>query len=114
MTDREKLMIDTYIPHQRDPDLDAMEYYWMDNANRVQKVYIRDIMCSFDEPDTYGCLYSATDKAVRDYNGEYGKIHKSDLYDNKQDCKDRTHSQIDWWESLRNLQEGDNGRLENG
>lgn len=52
---------------------------------------------------TYGVRYSATGNRFQGFPG-WGKVRKYQLYDNKQDCKDSTHSCYDGWEELRELQ----------
>lgn len=110
MTDREKMMIDAYIPSPRDPALDVCEYYAQDANGRIHKVYIRDI---FPENDCtlYGVRYSGSDRAFTGGYGEYGKMHMYELYDNKDDCRDRTHMFFDGWEYLRRLQNDDGIRV---
>lgn len=106
MTEMQKKQIEAYIPHPRDTTLGRGEYYWMDAVDRVQRVRVRDIMPGgIGEAETYGCVYVYTGRDVLDYMGRYGKTHKGDLYDNKEDCRDRTHAAVDWWEKLRELQE---------
>lgn len=106
MTEMQKKQIEAYIPHPRDTTLEDGEYYWMDAADRVQRVRVRDIMPGgIDESETYGCVYVSTGRHVLDYMGQYGKVHKGDLYDNKEDCRDRTHAAVEWWERLRESQE---------
>ena len=105
MTERQQRMIEGYLPNPRDPELDAFEYYILDDNNRVQKVYISDIMPgeSLYGETTYGVRYSATGNRFQGFPG-WGKVRKYQLYDNKQDCKDSTHSCYDGWEELRELQ----------
>lgn len=43
MTDRERQMIESYLPHPRDPQLGQDEYYVLDAAGRVQHVRLTDI-----------------------------------------------------------------------
>lgn len=106
MTEMQKKQIEAYIPHPRDTTLGPGEYYWMDAADRVQRVRVRHIMLGWiGEPQKYGCVYVYTGKDVLDCTGRYGQVHKGDLYDNKEDCRDRTHAAVDWWERLRELQE---------
>lgn len=106
MAEMQKKQIEAYIPHPRDTTLGEGEYYWADSADRVQRVRVREIMPGcIGESETYGCVYVSTGRRVRDYMGLYGNVHKGDLYDNKEDCRDRTHVAVEWWEQLREVQE---------
>ncbi len=103
MTDYEKKMVEGYIPSPPDPTLEAGEYYILDDYDRVQKVFIRDINPDMRNDRTvYGVRYCSTGNR---YNGGYGYGHTpmSSLYDNKQDCRDQTHMMYDYWEHLREL-----------
>lgn len=105
MTDREKYMIEYYIPSPRDETLDDNEYYIKaEYSGRVHKVYISDICPDILHDRTlYGVRYSATGK--RFYKDEnYGTVQMSELYDNKQDCKEQTHLFYDAWERLRGIE----------
>ena len=103
MTDRERKMIEGYLPSPPDPTLDMCEYYILDNNDRVQRVFIRHINPGeLDSVNVYGVHYSATGN--RFGGDDYGKTHKWDLYDNAEDCRNRTHMCYDGWERLRDLQ----------
>lgn len=53
MTDRERQMIEGYIPNPPDPELDpGFEYYMLDSADRVIKVKIVSL-AAHDERDIY-------------------------------------------------------------
>ena len=110
MTDRERQKIEGYLPNPRDPELEFNEYYVLDNRDRPTKVHVVNI--GFDK---YGqeIWQVFTDKG-RLVHGPYevepdifggGWYHPSALYDNRQDCKDCTHSGYDWWEHLREIQQ---------
>ena len=43
MTDRQRQMIEGYLPHPRDPDLDSFDYYVEDMRGRAVKVHIQNI-----------------------------------------------------------------------
>ncbi len=103
MTDRERLMVSVYIPSPRDPDLPDGEYYITDSNERIQRVYISDINPGkMNESTVYGVRYASSGKR---YGGdEYGNTHMWDLYDNKTDCRNRTHPCYDGWEYMRELE----------
>ena len=109
MTDRQRKMIEGYIPTPPDPELEqGFEYYMLDSADRVIKVRIVSI-ASHDERDIYRVIrengqgvYNASGMAgFGFYEGWY---YKSALYDNKTDCRNQEHLMYDGWEQLRELQ----------
>lgn len=104
MTDRQKQMIDAYLPSPPDPTLDFDEYYVLDKAGRVRKVRMRDILLHGDDT-TYGVVEVSTGRRIdAGWDSEYIGFRMSALYDNKQDCRDQTHMMYDGWEYLRRLQ----------
>lgn len=105
MTERQKQLIEAYIPSPRDESLDPFEYYIQDDYGRIHKVYIKDIAPHIEDDSTrYGLRYSATGNRCNLPWGEYGMARKSDLYDNKEDGRNHTHYMCDFWEELRELQ----------
>ena len=109
MTDRQKQLIAGYLPNPRDPDLEPDEYYVLDMRDRPTKVRLVNIAPHGD--DTVYQVVTPTGRAV---HGPYevepdifggGWYYPGALYDNKQDCKDCTHSGYDWWEYLREIQQ---------
>lgn len=104
MTEREKQMIETYLPHPRDPELEKCEYYVLDQAGRVQRVEMTDILSHFDGEDELVVVQAGTRKKVTGWM-EFGGFPVSDLYDNREDCRDRTHTGIAYWERLRKAEE---------
>lgn len=108
MTEREKLMVETYLPNRRDPNLPEGEYYILDNNERIQQVYISNIYPDMEhDSTTYGVILSKTGKRYRGGSGYDGSVHMYDLYDNKEDCRNWAHGVYDGWEQLRALQEGE-------
>ncbi len=104
MTEREKRLIESYIPNPRDKSLGDDEYYILDDANRVQKVYITDIAMNSYGEDIYGVRYASSGRHFLK-DGAYLTVHMYDLYDNKEDCKNGEHFIYENWEKLRKLQE---------
>ena len=107
-------MIASYLPSPPDPDLEDDEYYMLDSADRVIRVYARDIAPA---PDDEGLVYRA--RRTADGKGVYnasggcsmpGWYYKRALYDNAQDCREQTHYMFDRWEQLRRLQQTGFGR----
>ena len=105
MTEREKMMIEAYIPSPRDPDLPENEYYCRDINERIHRVYISDICPGgLNEGTFYGVRYSGSGKRFDSGDG-FGRTRMSQLYDSKADCRDMTHLGYEGWEKLRMLQE---------
>ena len=107
MTDREKRLIEGYIPNPRDPDLIDGQYYYNHNG-RIIKVFPLDIL-PHDEGIEYGCYQLRGGQLQWIDTAGYGSpcrgCRKANLYDNKQDCRDDTHLLYDNWEDLRRVQE---------
>lgn len=109
MTDRERQMIEAYLPSAPDPELQTgFEFYLLDARDRPTKV--RVVSISFDRE---GDLYQVVTDAGRLVHGDYeadsetfggGWYRMAALYDNREDCRYRTHSMYDGWEWLRDIQ----------
>lgn len=103
--ERTRLMMETYIPRPRDPDLPPGAYYWMQN-NKVIKVWPLDIYPHKDGVE-YGIYQEKGGRLVRldvGYADGTRGVRMCDLYDNKEDCRERTHGFCEDWERLRKLQ----------
>ena len=108
MTDRERQLIEAYIPSPRDPELEFGEYYVLDIRDRPVKVRVVNIaphgegtVYQVETPSgrlVHGCWESDADTWG---GGWYAMAH---LYDNKEDCRSSTHVMYDGWEHLRELQ----------
>lgn len=102
-----------YCPHEPDPTLEDEEYYYLQSTQageRVIRVFALDVLPHRDGTE-YGIYQRRGTRLVRVDTG-YGETdrgaRKSDLYDNAQDCRDRTHMMYEDWQTLR--REGkDNG-----
>ena len=103
MTEREKRLIEAYIPSPKDTTLRDFEYYVKDSSDRVQKVEITD-MLPFGETTLYRVVQADTRKQVKNFR-KYGAFAMCDMYDNKTDCRDNTHIAYDNWERLREIQQ---------
>lgn len=107
MTDRERLMIQEYLPNPPDPTLEFDEFYFLQN-NRVIRVYALD--CFPHKNDVcYGIYKKCGFRLVKvndgwDDTGFHG-VYRHELYDNKEDCRNQTHLWYDRWEELRELQQ---------
>ena len=105
MTDTEKQLIEAYLPHPRDPELEFDEYYAMDTAWKVRKVRVVEFL-PHEDYTTYGVVESSTGKHIdAGYGSRWIGFRKAALYDNKEDCKNMEHSLYDGWEELRRIQQ---------
>ncbi|MCI6698423.1 MAG: hypothetical protein MR488_04575 [Lachnospiraceae bacterium] len=106
MTDRERQVIESYLPHPRDPQLGQDEYYVLDAAGRVQHVRLTDIFPGRPGQETeYGVRRVSDGMRIDPGLGDpFRGFEMFDLYDNRQDCRDRTHGCFSNWEHLRLLQ----------
>ena len=106
MTERERQMIESYIPHPRDESLDFNEYYVLDAGGRCRRVYVSEILChGVDDEHSFVCRECSTGKIIdAGYGTKWHGFRKASMYDNKEDCKDWTHSMFSGWERLRALQ----------
>ena len=107
--DRTRQMIEYYLPNPPDPDLEDGEYYFLQEGferARVIKVYTLDILPVRDGTE-YGIYTKHGGRLIRVDSG-YGTptrgVRMHDLYDNKQDCRDRAHNTCEEWEQLREIQ----------
>ena len=110
MDERTKLMIETYLPNPPDETLEDGEFYFLQETMRgprVIRVYPLDIMPMRDHTE-YGIYQKRGANLVwvdgRGDGDHYRGVSRHDLYDNRQDCKDRTHNTCDDWEDLRRIQ----------
>ena len=102
MTEREKQLIEAYIPSPRDKTLDFDEYYIEDKNGRIVKGWLSEIGATnghtvYRLRNNKGIIYGY-------YSDEQGYARMCHLYDNKEDCKKSTHYLYDNWEQLRDLQ----------
>lgn len=105
MTDREKQLIEAYIPSPRDPELEMFEYYAKDTADRIHKVRITNIYDFQDKSYFAVCEVNSGKRVVCEYGDPYFKGFRMQyLYDNKDDCRNNTHFGYDEWEKLREIQ----------
>lgn len=103
LTDREKQLIEAYIPSPRDTSLTEFEYYVEDMSGTIQRVEITDILPRIDKDTIYLVVQTNTRRRVKGCQ-EYDGFTMSYLYDNKKDCKDGTHNCFPYWERLREIQ----------
>jgi len=104
MTEREKQLINAYLPSPPDETLEFGEYYIFDDRDyKVKRVYVRDIGVGDYGDTVYGLRFSHNNQM---YHGGCGYLtqHMYELYDNKEDCRNSTHLIYDDWERLRKIQ----------
>ena len=107
MDDRTRMMMETYLPHQRDKSLQNGEYYWQAPNGRVYRVLALDVLPTRDGIE-YGLYREVGGRTLRvdaGYDDPFKGVSKAELYDNREDCRDATHTIFDGWEKLRELQE---------
>ena len=110
MTDRERLMIQEYLPNPPDPTLGFEEFYYRQSTmkgEQVIKVQVRAIFPA-EEGLEYE-IFQIYGNDLRWVDVGWGNrnrgCRRSELYDNKEDCRNQTHSWFDNWEALRELQQ---------
>lgn len=103
-------MIEEYLPHPPDPELEDGQYYFKQSTmsgERVIKVFPLDVLPHHDGTE-YGLYQQRGGQLVwvdgcgmddRSRGVRFGY-----LYDNRQDCADQTHWFFDDWEQLRREQ----------
>ena len=111
MDDRIRRMIESYLPHPRDPSLQDGEYFFRretEKGPRIIRVFALDILPLRDGTE-YGIYQSRGGRLVRvDARGDGDPnrgVYMHDLYDNKEDCRDSTHYMYDEWENLRQVEQ---------
>ena len=109
--ERTRQMIAAYIPNPRDPDLGPEEYYYRQSTARgeqVIKVRITNIFPGQPgQPMEYGISQIRSDGprwVDVGWGSPFRGAYLSQLYDNKQDCRDQTHQWVEDWERLREIQ----------
>lgn len=103
MTEHQRKMIAGYLPNPRDESLDAFEYYVLDTADRVQRVWVSDL-AQLRERDVVKVRNNAGRVIRTAGSDEDGWTPLCHLYDNRIDCKNQEHFGYDNWEELRKLQ----------
>ena len=102
-------LIADIIPGEPDPTLEPGEYYYLQETMggpRVLRVFALEILPHRDGTE-YGIYTRRGVQLVRVDSG-WGDpsrgVHMHDLYDNKDDCRARTHYFYDEWERIREIQ----------
>lgn len=107
MTERERRLIDFYIPTPPDPTLGFMDFYMQDSADRVIRVHATSIAA--DDDGEYRRVWRKNGNGVFNASGEVsghpGWYYVWALYDNKEDCRNNSHCLCGNWERLRELQQ---------
>jgi len=95
-----------YLPHGRDPALGEDEYYVLNNADEVRKVRLAALVrrAGYPRPVCETVGLKSGDLFVNKLAPD-GCFRFGQLYDNAEDCRDRTHDEYDYWERLRRMQE---------
>lgn len=109
--DRTRQKIEQYLPNPPDPELGFSEYYYLQSTmkgEQVIKVKVTGIFPGeMHQPDEYE-IYQIRADGLRWVDVGWGNrcrgAFMSQLYDNRQDCRDQTHPWVEDWEELRELQ----------
>ena len=111
MDKQTKKMIDWYIPSPPDPDLDFGEYYYRQSTQKgeqVIKVLVMAILPGQPHGPAEYVIYQIRSDGLRwvdvGWGDRFRGAYMSQLYDNKQDCRDQTHAWCEDWERLRKIQ----------
>ena len=89
------------LPHDRDPELGFDEYYVEDAYGKIQKGWVTSIAPC--DQDTMYRVVNGRGVINSGYGMGYteGWFYKGMMYDNKEDCRNRTHTWHHYWEDLR-------------
>lgn len=109
--ERTRQMIEAYIPSPPDPELEFGEYYYRQSTLKGEQVIKVRVMAIFPgqphNPEEYE-IYQIRSDGLRWVDVGWGKrfrgAYKSQLYDNKEDCRYQTHMWAEDWERLREIQ----------
>lgn len=101
--ERTRKKIEAYIPSPRDTSLRPWCDYYVNQNGRVRLGHVRGIFMADDGED----LLELVDDRGRRIIGpwEFDSFRRTELYDNKEDCRNQTHGVCDYWERLREIQE---------
>jgi len=114
MTDRERKMIEAYLPHDPDPTLEHLfGYYVKDTSGRVHKCIVTDLLPGDMRTGEmeFAVVEESTGRRINPWyasDDPFRGFKKCDMYDNREDCKNDTHPCISSWEKLREVQKNDN------
>ena len=109
LTERERQMIEAYLPNPPDESLEWDEYYYLQataSGERVIKVRALQVF-PYKDGTEYGIYQQRGEGLVRvdtGYGDAFRGAHMYELYDNKADCREQTHLMFDGWEQLRKRQ----------
>jgi hypothetical protein len=109
--ERTRQMIEWYLPNPPDPELEEGEYYYRQSTMKGEQVIKVRVTAIFPgevhQPEEYE-IYQIRSDGLRWVDVGWGDrcrgAFKSQLYDNKQDCRDQTHQWAEDWEHLREIQ----------
>ena len=116
--ERTQQMIGRYLPNEPDPELDEGEYYYLQSTMKGEqaiKVKVTGIFPGeMHQPEEYEiCQIRADGLRWVDvgWDDRCRGACKSQLYDNKQDCRDQTHQWAEDWEEIREIQKNERREL---
>ena len=109
--DRTRQMIELYLPNPPDPELGFSEYYYRQSTMKGEQVIKVRVTSIFPgerhQPAEYE-IFQVWGNGLRWVDVGWGDrcrgAFMSQLYDNKQDCRDQTHQWSEDWRRLRGIQ----------
>ena len=111
MDGRTRERINEYLPHPPDPELGFGEYYYRQSTmqgEKVIKVLVMSIFPGELHQPTEHEIYQIRSDGLRWVDVGWGDrlrgAYMSQLYDNKEDCRNQTHPWVEDWENLRRIQ----------
>ncbi len=110
--ERVRRRIEEYLPNPPDPELGFSEYYYLQSTMKGEQVIKVQVAAIFPgeihQPDEYE-IYQIRSDGLRwvdvGWGDRFRGAYKSQLYDNKEDCRNQTHLWEENWERLRTIQQ---------
>ena len=109
--ERTKQMIEYYLPNPPDPDLGFEEFYYLQSTmkgDQVIKVQVRNVFPGAMHGEMEYGIYQVWGDGLRWVDVGWGNpnrgCYRSQLYDNKEDCRNQSHAWMEKWENLREIQ----------
>ena len=111
MDDKTRERIKECLPNSPDPELKEDEYYYLQSTMQGEKVIKVRVMSLFPgephQPMEYE-IYQVRSNGLRwvnvGWDDHFRGAYMSQLYDNKEDCRNQTHQWVEDWEDLRRIQ----------
>lgn len=109
--DQTRKLIKEYLPNPPDPELGFEEFYYLQctaRGEQVIKVKVKYILPGDDHGGIEYGIYQVCENGLRWVNVGWGDrnrgCYRSQLYDNREDCRNQAHMWVRDWERLREIQ----------